>query len=424
MRYVLFLCCFYFFHPSHSAQLNFLPGFVILHNNDTLHGTLGVPEKKTNPKSIQFLPAHTKDTISYSPWDIKAFLIHKDQTDHYYESHILKNGLSYTSASHKSSGTNHEEEGQAYFLYVYLKGRPYSLYFYQGKLSHFLLQKEDEPLHELPNQNAHNQSGKTLPMEKYKRQLFYFLADWPEATERIKNVQYHYRSLLKTFRDYNRFKEGADQEQYLQQEAPKHYQVGMMAGLSFTHISFSSAQKKYDYLSKGSADGSPSPALGLSIHLPLLRRIPSLSLYNELAYRSYKVRVEHTDHEDFWRPRTNSSFDVAYLRLSSMVRWRKTAARYTPFVQAGIWYSRTIKSENSSKTERYSRLQNVYLPYRTGSAIEEFHPFELGFSAGAGLSHRRLTAEIRLDLGNGMAKLTSLRANTYSAGIFLHYHFQ
>jgi hypothetical protein len=421
MKQLLLLCLFFILLSPLSAQKDFSPGSIILHHGDTVHGAIAFRFRNVNPDKITFLDTANQDTSAYTPQEIKAFMIRHNHTDHYYESHILKKHYFPDSAAHRPSENQDARKGTSQFLYVYLKGKPYSLYYYQDKRPRFYLQKEGEYLHELPNPNVQNQNGSTLPMEKYKRQLFYFLADWPEASQRIRSTRYNYQSLLKIFRDYNHFKAGSGKQIYLYQEAPKKIHAGILAGLSTTHLSFTSREKEFYYLSNGLEQIYPSPALGLFFHIPVSNRLPSLSLYNELAYRSYKVHIEYTDHEDFWHSRTSSRFDVAYLRLSSLLRWRMAGVRYSPFVQAGPWYSYTIREENVSTISRYNHFHNTYSPYHTREAVENFLPFELGISVGAGLCHRNFSAELRFDLGNGMSHYTALSARTYAAGLFLSY---
>lgn len=418
MRFPLLLFCFCLLLTPLAAQKNFWPGYIILQDNDTLHGSISVRSGKLNPEKISFIPDAGEKPSAYGPNDIRAFFFEKNDRYHFYETHFLKTTLTSRPASSGSDSTSA-------FLYVYLKDEPLSLYYFQGNSSYFFIQQNDGPLTLLPNPNKDSEGGRSLPMEKYKRHLFYYLADWPDASQQINYTRYNDQHLLRLIRDYNYYKQGGQQPAYMQTTPSSNVQIGIFAGTTLSRIEFNSEQQTFNYLTEGSARSSLSPALGIFFNLPLLNLLPELTLYNELGYRSYNIEIDHTDHELYWKPRIVTNLDIAYIRPSHMFRWTVLNAPLQPFVQAGIWYAASIKRETTSVTQRYSRLSESYQNFETRNTFDEqgFKPFEVGLGVGAGISVRKLSAELRYDYGNGMSDFVSLSAVTHSAGLLLTYRF-
>lgn len=388
--------------------------FVILHSNDTLYGTVKNFDLRNTTREITF---YRKDEINtFTPADIRAFLVHRQGIDHYFESHKL------TASQLNKLNRNFANADEMVFLYVYLKDKPLSLYFYQGQSPLYLIQRNDEAIAELDKP-----PGKDTELAKYRRVLTFYLTDMPESSKKIKIVRYNSRSLLSLTKDYNQYKQASHQAAYFQAKTLPRVQVGIFAGLTYTWLNFHSDVKSFDYLTHGTSSGSPRPALGISFNLNLMDMLPELTFYNELAYRSYKSEINHIAQDQFFRPITVSKIDVAYLRPSHMFRWTALNAPLKPFAQAGFWYSIAIKKETISTIEHYSWTNEVYQPYQTKDTFDNygkgFKDFELGLSIGAGLSYQNISGELRYDLGNGMSNFLMLSAHTHTTGLFLTYRF-
>lgn len=384
--------------------------FVILHSNDTLYGSVENFDLQTTPREITF--SREKEIKTFAPEDIRAFLVHRQGIDHYFESHTL------TASQLKKLNRNSATADEMIFLYVYLKDSPMSLYFHQDQKPVYFIQRNNEALAELEKP-----AGSESPLAKYKRILSYYLADLPNGANKIRAVRYNSQFLTRLLLEYNLFKSADNTAAFIfEPHTSMRSKFGIVTGLSYSFFNFSSHYAYFDYLIEGAQSTALQPAIGLSYTVPLSELVPNILLYNEISYRSYNTRLTYINQEDYWTYRTQSHLEAAYGKLSSMVRWKGAERAYTPFVQLGLWGAYSFsQTRNSKLIERSSRAHENYSFISEDQAFGNYKKMEGGPAIGIGLNRKKLSTEFRFEGGSGMSNYRFLRATSYTASLLVQY---
>jgi hypothetical protein len=122
-RIVLIIIGLAFFHTSY-CQKNYLAGYIIKTNGDTLHGFIDYRNWNENPNKIIFKKTLTDNLIKYTPIDIKEFRVHNET----YESAIIKVEVSPDKISELQTTDELVFKTDTTFLQALIKG-PKCLYY-------------------------------------------------------------------------------------------------------------------------------------------------------------------------------------------------------------------------------------------------------------------------------------------------------
>lgn len=148
-----------------------------------------------------------------------------------------------------------------------------------------------------------------------------------------------------------------------------------------------------------------APAFGFSINVIFPGDLETWALYNEVLYTSYKVSGEYILRENANNFSTNTTqLGFTYLSVTNILRYQYSPRKIRPFFQLGLRHGFMLSNTNLRKKE--SSVNGIK---RTEviAALEELRTYEQSVVARGGLSHQRVSFELRTGFGNGMSKFNN-----------------
>ena len=285
------------------------------------------------------------------------------------------------------------------FLRVYAKGAV-SLYYYKDEnlKNHFYVDKNGSEPEELIRRRSLTEQGQLATVEKYKGQLAFLLSDCPKSAKAAERTPFQLSKLQKLVLDYNACGSGvADPSgNYAKQIEKVKWVLGVVGGFTSTKVKFSGFPPSINDLR---FEPARSLVVGPSLEIVLPRRRRQYSFYNELIYKPYQTIAPN--------PRlslpSRFSLDVAYVKIMTTFRWRYASGRVRPFANVGIGNSFAIRAKTN--------------------VIQETRSYEQSLVGGAGVTFRRLGAELRYEAGNGTSPYSTLKSPTRSVYLLVGYQF-
>jgi hypothetical protein len=408
------------------ASQNFSPGYVIRNNGDTIRGLIDYQNWSRNPKTITFKRVSNNEIQIFNPLSIKAFQV-KDEK---FESAIVTTDLSPTSTSRLGFSNEIIPRQDTVFLQALVKGSK-SLFFYKNNLfiDQFYIKEDSQFTLLIHKKYLRKITARTLGdlvsverdyvamNNEYFGQLAQYLNDCPDIYFMITNTGYNARDLEKLFFYYYECK-GEKIDFFRERERLK-FEFGILGGVSLTSLSFS-GHRSFDYLIDANFGYSLNFTAGASLELRFPRARDRFSIYNDLAYFSYKLTGEALDFISDENYRfTNTTLGYSHIKASSMIRYRVPDKKFKPFFNAGLFFGLVVNETNQSIIERM-----FYTQFRiTEEKAFESYPFDYGYVLGVGTEYDRLSFELRHEFGYGMSNHASLSSITGRSFFIIGYSF-
>jgi len=396
-----------FFIPTSFCQKNYLPGYIISPDGDTVRGYIDYRNWERNPRFL-FFKVNPDDAKSvYSPLNIRGFGV----LDENYESAIIEtevtsdktNDLGYDPGITISLDTG--------FLQAMVKGAK-SLYFFRNKLGkdQFYI-RQDSAYHLLVYKKyLKDQDGKSVIAEnrKYIGQLTLYLNDCPEIQKKLTTASYQQNSLEDLFLSY--YSCTGSSVQFHKKTEKVIPAFGVIAGASLTSLTFHSADEDYyAYLINAGYPLSVNFSGGLFLDVILSRNQGKWSICNELVFTSYKVNGSYDVYisENKYTYK-NTTLGYSYIKLNNLVRYKYPVGNMFIYANAGLSNGYAVSEKNYMKLE--SKLYNQER-IEEGKALKDTRRYELGFLAGLGAKYKRFSFEVRYEYGTGMSAYTALKSS-------------
>ncbi|TKG93784.1 hypothetical protein EYV94_16195 [Puteibacter caeruleilacunae] len=401
------------------SQENYVDGYIVKLNGDTIKGLIDFRDWENNPNKISF-----KSTISDTPQLLTPMNINEfGVEDQVYESAVIDAELNSLLTHNLEVDQTIEVRVDTTFLQVCIRGDK-SLYRYRlPSRENFYVKIGDKYerliYHRSLVDRKINGSYKTTVKEnkKFIGQLSVYLQDSPGIAQKLRNTQYKTNSLMKVFQAYY---SNTDITTTFNKKKEKIItSFGLIAGAAKTTLDFTSDH--YTYLSQGDIDSPVGPIAGISLDLILPKHMQKWWLHNELLYSTYKADGTHRDlvHKDRYTD-YDFTLESSQIRLVNMVRYVFPKEKFKPFISAGISQLFTIDDSTDLHEVRtyYSSVTE-----RDGEAIPETRKYQQGLVFGAGVIHKDLSLEMRYESTNGMSDYTNLGSSTKHISLLLGYRF-
>ncbi|RRB01047.1 porin family protein [Larkinella rosea] len=408
---------FFLFSFPLFAQKSVAPGYILIQSTDTIPGFIDDKNWNKNPVQIQFKKRLEDELQTYTANQLKAFGITGGER---YESHAVLIDKSPTIIADMVESTANSTVEDTVFLTVYVKGL-LSLYYLKDEMEkiHFFVQRGNQSPQELILKRAivEKQGTRVLATEeKYKTQLEDYLADCPQLKASIQKTAYTPQSMQRLI---SRYYQCRINETITYQVAPEKFRLSLnaLAGVSHTGLKFTG--KMPVSLTTPKFSQSTNVTFGVGFDLDLPRNHDKWAIYNELRWRSYQATANYEEVESSERyTKSSISFDLNYVSLVTMFRYRFGLAGLRAFVNAGIVNSLNVRAKNNKTVE--SRLFSTTTIEHV-KAIDDFRAYEQGLAIGFGLAWKRFTGELRYELSNGMSAYTELRSGVKTASFLVAY---
>lgn len=169
------------------GQKNFLPGYVLKSDNDTLFGFIDLKTSNKNSKSCSYAETIDQESVVFLPNEINGYRIEGSK---YYVSKEIKI----------------KSDTKSVFL-EYLIDGIVDLYYYREELKdYYFLEKEDK-LYELSIEEVVilDESGHPWIKEynRYTGALMYVFQDSPETAQQINTTDFNFKDLISITKTYH-----------------------------------------------------------------------------------------------------------------------------------------------------------------------------------------------------------------------------
>ena len=398
------------------SQENYIPGYVIKNNADTLFGFVDYRNWEKNPDKIKFKTRIENDPITFKPTDITEFKVEGEL----YVSGIINTEITPTETDRLTDDPQIYIKVDTAFLQTLFSGNK-SLYYYknaEGRENFYIKQNTEFELL-IYKRYLRQQDGKRVISEnkKYLGQLTLYLNDCETINSKLENTSYEQTSLIKLFQYYYGCSPSGIS---FQKEIEKiHTEMGGLAGVSLTSLKFRS--DAFPYLVYADYNSSYNPSVGIFLDLELPRNQGKWSFYNELLFTTYKVKGSYEEYEDENNYSiTTTEIGYSYLNINTLFRFKYPIGQCFLILNGGISNGYAIGETNYKKKEsKFYTINRV----DEESALNSTRKYELGFILGTGLRFDRFSAEIRFERGNGMSEYISLNSSTKGYYFLLGYRF-
>ena len=400
------------------SQENYIPGYVIKNNTDTLFGFVDYRNWEYNPDKIKFKTNIENNSISFNPTDITEFKCEGE----IYVSGIINTEVSPIKADELKDDPQINIKVDTTFLQILIKGKK-SLYYYKnsdGRENFYIKQDTGFDLL-IYKRYLKQQDGKRVITEnrKYLGQLTVYLNDCGTINSKLENTSYKQKSLIELFQYYYKC---SPSDISFQKEIEKiHTDIGVLAGVSLTSLEFRS--DAFAYLVEAGYNPSINFSSGIFFDLILPRSQGKWSINNEILFSTYKVMGSYEEYENENENNysvTTTEIGCSYLKINNLVRFKYPIGHLFLFLNGGISNGFSISETNYKKKE--SKF------YTTDRVVEELaindtRKYEQGFILGTGLKFDKFSLEIRYEKGNGMSEYTALHSSTKRYYFLLGYRF-
>ena len=415
-KFAVFTFLLLSFHYS-KAQKSFEPGYLVTSPGDTTRGYIDYKSWSRNPETISFKASPEEKAETYGLSDIEGFGVHGEN---YVKAHVEIN-TSATEIDKLSSSPTPEVIKTVAFLLVVNNG-PKGLFYLKDKDAkvHLYVRDRDGAYQLLINHRYLAANGQVVNVTYYREQLKNFFAECEGLVADQRMLPYSQQSIGKVF---DRFYEKCSS-----QKAPatsykptgSSIQVGVVAGLASSKLSFEGSVEPE--LVNGDFPLSNKISGGVFLNLVFPRLKQRASLYNELAFTSYKSSVKkQTTYSDDSYSRVTNTFGFGYIKLINMVRYQIPIGGLKLFLNGGVTNGQAISTTNERMTE--DRFQNSDPLITKHEAIEAAKKYEFGFIYGLGVSYKKFGLEVRQEISEGMSRYYKLTSNVKRNYFLLSYRF-
>ena len=379
------------------SQENFLPGYIIKTNGDTLKGFIDYRNWGTNPGIIKF--KQEKITSEFTPFDIIEFGVH----DEIYVSGTVELETSPFRTNELDDNPKINTKIKTVFLQSLIIGKK-SLYYHKvsfGKEDYYI--KNDTTFELLVYKRYLTTfDGKTGIKEnkRYQRQLLLYLIDCPQIQVKLENTSYSLNSLINLFKYY--YDCTKSNIKFSKSEENIEFKIGILSGLTLTSLKLNGYIKELFPFLITSLD----PSLGLSVEIIFPGNQRKWSLKNELFYSSYKF-TEHNEeiintNEYFLY---TLSIEYSHIKLNNLLRYKNSFNRFDFFLNGGISNGFLLTENNYMKLEHKSLDDESFIERKPLIGVRKL---EISSLIGFGLIYKKFSFESRFERTRNMSIYSSL----------------
>lgn len=423
---VLFFITTCVFSNHLKAQSNWKKITVIKTNGDTIHGEFFFKNKFKTFKSLIVRDEKSKAQKFFFTKDISSFFIEAEEQKLYFKTLRIEADYSSNDPTHISGTPNVTLIADTVFAQLLVGGARNLYYFKDARVfkNHYLLETQAGKAIDLIKKSYYLDEGRIAVgyNELYKKQLLQELNNsLIISIEKINALPFSKDAFVKLIKDYNQSalsSEKATSYEYKNEKAKFH--LGAVVGGNRTSIRFNGSLQNYNQMNLNASYGV-NAGISLNIILPQTRK--RVSVYNELLFSNYQfnssaglLKYEEEYSQDIYY--MDASIKAYLLKLVTAVRFQLPQP-LTPFFQAGIVNGFAINKSNTATIGSYpnSTIKGKTRPFLS------FRTYEQSIFAGAGICFKKMGAEFRYELGNGIAEDLEGSSTISYAYLLLSYRF-
>ncbi len=401
-----------------NAQENYLSGYVLQLNGDTLKGFIDYRNWDKNPDKVDFKSSLDDNSTSFSNRQIKEFGV----SDEVYVSAIVQSDIATVRVNVLDDNGEMILDTISVFLETVISGSK-SLFCYKnanGKIEYYIKHDMNYVLL-IYKEYSGIQNGKPgiIENKRYLNQLSAYLQDCSTIQSKLIHADYARSYLEEVFQYYYSCTNSVIK--FKKEKEGLILDFGLFTGFSLTNLKIRCNEPAFNYLSNVEYKKSLKLTGGLSLDIIFPRSRQRWSVYNELQFVSFKFNGKYLDVLNASNStENNTELKASYLKLNNMIRYKGLIGRTTFFVNAGISNGLAIDVVNNNRK---------VVKYYTTTTIEEekalsgFRAHEQSFLAGLGVRMNKFSFEVRIENGNGFSDFRYLETSVTKYGLLVGYVF-
>ncbi|MGD1840364.1 MAG: hypothetical protein ACFB0B_05625 [Thermonemataceae bacterium] len=406
--YLLASCMLVGLFASFTAvgQKNFVEGYIISLEGDTLRGMIDFRNSEKNPSQVIFKRGNQVE--KFSPYQIQQFGVNGE----IYVSASVEKEVSPDYLGELNALPDVKLEKDTVFLQSLIEGDK-SLYFFKSekRKNNFYIEENGAYTLLLHKRYFKEVNGKKIISHNrsYVSQLSAYLQDCPEINQPLSKTEYSLKSLRKLFETYYACKDEKILFENNIEKIPPEF--GVVAGASLTNVSFSSGRGAFTTVVNADYPTSLNFMGGIYFNLIRTKNAGKWSLYNELSVVSYNFEGDYTDFDFTTRDDiftfTRTELNYTYLKLYTLLRFRYPVNQFALYFNAGISNGYVIASRNYALEDRQLITSLITTE---GEAIEGARDYEQGLVVGLGGQFKKFSLEVRYERSNGISPSDGLNS--------------
>ncbi|MEM9981403.1 MAG: hypothetical protein AAF734_02830 [Bacteroidota bacterium] len=407
-HYLLASCMLVGLFTSFTAagQKNFVGGYIISLEDDTLRGMIDFRNSEKNPSQVLF--KQRGQIEKYSPQEIRQFGVKGEV----YVSASIEKEISPDYLSELNALPDVKLEKDTVFLQSIIEGDK-SLYFFKSekRKDNFYIEEDGTYTLLLHKRYFKEINGKKIISHNrsYISQLSAYLQDCTQLNQSLSKTEYSLKSLRKLFEAYYECKDEKILFENNIEKIPPEF--GMVAGVSLTNVSFSGDGGAFTTVVNADYPTSLNFMGGIYFNLIRTKNAGKWSLYNELSVVSYNFEGDYTDFDFTTRDDiftfTRTEINYTYLKLYTLLRFKYPINQFALYLNAGISNGYVIASRNYALEDRQFMTSLVTTE---GEGIEGARDYEQGLVVGLGGQFKKFTLEARYERSNGVSPSDGLNS--------------
>ncbi|MEN8249592.1 MAG: hypothetical protein ABFS32_11715 [Bacteroidota bacterium] len=389
------------------SQENYLEGYVINNNQDTVYGFIDYRNWNINPQLIKFKERLDSITTIIYPAGITEFGVE----DEIYVTGTVEVEVSPRSVGQLEYNPTLKTKTETVFLQTLISGVK-SLYFLKDPKGHenfyikrdaafdLLIYKKYLRLIDTERVIAEN--------KRYLGQLNLYLAECPSLNSTLSNLSYNKKSFTKVFQEYYRCS-GHNIDFQKRIEIIK-IEKGLKFGGTATFFNIRSTSS---YLADAAFNQSYNITAGVFFNAVLPRNQGRWSINNEILFSSFDVTGHY---EDF---QMNAIIDIgySYLKINNLLKYKFSAAKIHTYLNIGISNGIMIVEKNNKVSKKLIGFSTV----TEERALEDIRKHEQGWILGYGVQYSNFSIETRFESGNGISPYINISTKSKRLYLLLSY---
>ena len=399
------------------AQQNYIPGYIINIDGDTLKGYINYQNWGSNPKKVYFKKEIKDKAIKYVPATIEAFATEDD----IYISAIIDRSLSSKRVNKLDDYDKLNLLTDTLFLQAVMLG-PKSLYYHkshEGIENFYIKDGENITLLEYKKYiKTIDQKEIITEVKTYILQLKEYFKDCESIQGSLISLEYGRKQMENIFSTY--YEKCSTEGPGLKKIRGRLlFKYGVKAGISRTTLHFSS--DVYEHLADADYKSSIDYTLGICADIILARNRGKWSLNNELVFTKYEVDGVYNDYDIGGNYAViNTKLGFSHLKLNTSVKYRFKMKDSDLYLNAGASHGLILQ-------EISNRVDETYYPsghsIQGQIAIPAIKELELGRIFGIGWQKKRYSVEMRYERGTGISNVLFLGDGTRRFFLLVGYEF-
>ena len=404
------------------SQKNFINGYVIDLQKDTIFGQINYQDKLITPQFIEFKKG--EQTTKYYPNEILGFgfdIIPKE----FFTSEIVKIDKSpYELFALQVPDPVENRESfiktDTIFLKVLVKGN-LDLYYHKDEDNkpHFFIKRDQQDFTELIQEKKlvrkEDGSGTFIKTkELYKGQLNFELNDCLKSYSIIEGLEFEIESILKAVVGYNQCSNQLDYE-FGDDGIKAKSNFFIFGGINNMSPKFKDESRPD--LRESDFGTNFSPTLGIRHEFIPKNNLGKMTLITDLLYNPYNLTGYHEiRNSDEFYTMTNHKIQTSTIALKNAIRFNFLKEKSKIFYDFGILNVINIINKNDKEIMSTILAEDFYRE----TSIEEMNTHEIGVHSGFGIVFNRLSAEIRYSYSTSAISYSDL-AHLHTFGLLVGY---